>query len=102
MEEGLELDGDGAVVGVGGHERCHRGPPALAGVGLSDRVPAGLVFDFDVGEELAGFAVEEDGVVVGTVAFEFGFEVGPDGVVTSLVFVVFVRIDRHDKGFTYH
>ena len=70
VEDFFEFLRFGAVVGVGGHDVFHVGPPAFADGGVGDVVPSGFVFDFDVGEELAGFGVEEDGVVVDAVVFE--------------------------------
>ena len=60
------------MVRVGGHDVPHVAPPMLALRGLGDGLQAGLVFDFRIGEELAGLGMEEDGVVV-----------DPDGIVVD-------------------
>jgi hypothetical protein len=85
VEDFFEFLGFGAVVGITGHDFFHVGPPAFADGGVGDVVPAGFVFDFCVGEELSGFGVEEDGVVVDAVFFEDLLEFRPDGVVACFV-----------------
>lgn len=78
------------------------GPPALADFGPGDGFPLRDAGEFDVGEELAGFGVEEDGIGADAVVEEGFFEVGPDGAVAAFVFGFGTGVDGHDKGFADH
>jgi hypothetical protein len=94
-----EFGGDGAVVGMGGHDFAHMGPPALADFGAGDGFPLGGAGEFDVGEELTGFGMEEDGVGADAVVEQGAFEFRPDGTMATFVFGFDPGIHRHDEGF---
>ncbi len=86
MEHLAEFGGDGAVIGLGGHEFAHVEPPTLADFGAGDGFPLGGAGEFDVGEELAGFRMKKDGVGADAVIEERLFQFGPDGAMTAFVF----------------
>ena len=94
-----EFGGDGAVVGMGGHEFVHVGPPALADFGAGDGFPLRGAGEFDVGEELAGFGMKKDRVGADPVLDQGAFEFGPDGTVETFVFGLGAGIHGHDEGF---
>ena len=52
MEYLAQLGHPRAVVGIGGHDLAHVRPPPTAGRGFGDGVPALLVFQLDVPEQL--------------------------------------------------
>ena len=55
------------------------GPPLAADFGIGDIEPLIFVEELDVGEELIGFRVEENGICGHAVFAENGLEFGPDG-----------------------
>ena len=52
------------MVGVGRHDISHMLPPLLAYGGLGDGLPLRFVLDLDIGKELVGPGMKEDGVVM--------------------------------------
>ena len=99
MKHFAELGGDRAIVGMGGHDFAHVGPPALADFGAGDGFPLCGVGEFDVGKELAGFGMEEDRVGADAVFDQGAFKFGPDGAVAAFVFGLGAGIHGHDEGF---
>jgi hypothetical protein len=97
-----QVANDGAVVGVAGHQRVHVFPPAPADFRLGDRGPARLILDFDVGEELMGYRVQEDRIIVDAMRLELGFELWPDRAMTAFVFGLLAGVDGHDECFSNH
>ena len=99
MKHFAEFGGDGAVVVMGGHDFAHVGPPSLADFRAGNRFPLRGIGEFDVGEELTGFGMEEDGVGADAVVEERFLKFGPDGTVAAFVFSLGAGIHGHDKGF---
>jgi hypothetical protein len=102
VEDFAEVGGDGAVVRVCRHQVAHVGPPALAHFGAGDGFPLGGAGEFDVGEELAGFPMEENGVGADAVVEEGFFEFAPDGAMAAFVFGFRAGMEGHDEGFADH
>ncbi len=102
MEDFLERSRNGAGVGVGGHDVRHVFPPSTADLGVGDGLPAGLVLDLRVGEELAGLGVQVDGVVVDAVGAEHVGEFLPDGLVAPGILGLLAGMHGHDEGFADH
>ena len=70
--------------------------------GLGNGLPPRLVFDFRIGEELAGLRMEEDRVVVNSVFFQNGLQIRPDRTVAVFVLFLLDGVHRHNKRFTGH
>ena len=60
-------------------------PPALADVGIRDRIPALLRFNLYGGKQQVTFPVEINGVVMRAVVLQHRFQLGPDGVVATRI-----------------
>jgi hypothetical protein len=80
-----DLQGNGAAVGVGGHEISHIFPPPLTHLGFGNVCPPLLIFDLDIGKQLSGSQDEENGVVVNAMGFKRILEFPPDRVVACFV-----------------
>ena len=66
---------------------------------MGDGIPKGFVFDDDIRKKLAGFRMEEDGVIADAVLLQDGLEFRPDGIVAADVFGLSAGIDLHDERF---
>ena len=99
MEDFAERGGFRRVGGVGGHDIAHMLPPLLAYGGLGDGLPLRFVLDLDIGEELAGLGMKEDGVVMCSVLLEDRFQLWPDWTMAILVLLFFSCVNRHYKRF---
>lgn len=88
MKDLTERQADRAVVGVRGHDFFHVRPPAFALWCFRDGSRARFVFDLHLREKLLRFRVQEYRVAMHTVAFDDGFEFGPNRAMASLVFLL--------------
>jgi len=87
------------MVRIGGHDVPHVLPPFLAFGGLGNGLPAGLVLDLRVGEELAGLGMEKNGGVVDPVFFQDDLQFRPNGAVPLFALFFLTGVHRHHEGF---
>src|SRR5688572_23718732 len=87
MEDGLERPFHGAPIRVGVHQVLHVVPPAAHQRMLRQQLALVARLELEHGEQVHGFFVEEDRVVVDACAAQQRRQVGPDLVVAFLVFV---------------
>src|SRR5579863_545776 len=84
------------------HDRGHVLPPSPAHLGAGDGLPARLILDLHVGEQLARLRQQEDRVVRDAVRFEHRLELGPDRAMAPLVLGLEAGSDRHHEGLADH
>ncbi len=77
----------GRAIRIGHHDIGHVGPPALANIGSSDRVPPLLALNLRITEKFVGFRVEVDRVVGDAVFTQRGFKLRPDWAVAADIFI---------------
>src|SRR5207245_11191518 len=65
-------------------------------------LPAGVVRDLRVGEEIGRGGVEEDRVAAHAMAHERVLQLAPDRIVPALVFGLLAGVDGHAKGLAEH
>jgi hypothetical protein len=75
---------DGTAVWITWHDVCHVLPLFLADLNSSDGIPACLVFDFNITNQLIVLSVKKDAIVVSAMRFECGFQFWPNWAVTFL------------------
>ena len=102
MEDFAERGGFRRVGGVGGHDIAHMLPPLLAYGGLGDGLPLRFVLDLDIGEELAGLGMKEDGVVMCSVLLEDRFQLWPYWAMAMLILLFLSGVHRHHECFADH
>jgi hypothetical protein len=73
-------------------------PPLLALRCFGNGLPLRFVLDLRISEELMGFGMEENGVVVDPVFLEDRFQLWPDWRMAMLVLLFFSRVNRHYKS----
>jgi len=91
-----------AVVGVGGHKVFHIGPPLSADIRLSNGIPAGLIFQFDIAEQLTTLLVQKNGVGFYAVCQKGLFKLRPDRIMPFFIFSFITGVNLHDKGLANH
>lgn len=97
--DGLAAEG---TVGGGEEEVFHEVLPAGVDVAFGEVVAGGLpVVAFEVAE-LGSVGAEPEGVVADAGGFEFGGEIGPDGVVELEVLGEFFGSDADEEGDALH
>ena len=90
------------MVGVGRHDISHMLPPLLAYGGLGDGLPLRFVLDLDIGKELVGPGMKEDGVVMCSVLLEDRFQLWPYWAMAMLILLYLSGVHRHHECFADH
>ena len=102
MEYFSKCAGDGTIVRVRRHYLAHVPPPFLADRRFCNLVPSLFVLYLCVAKKVTRIGLKKDRVVVNAVGFERFLKLRPDRRVPSLVFLMLLRVQMHDKSFSYH
>lgn len=88
-----------AAIIVAGHYLGHVLPPSPAHIGRGDGLPERFILNLGVGKKLASARQQENGIVGNSVLLEHTFQLLPNRLMPTPVFLLTPILHRHDKGF---
>ena len=102
VEDFRKFERYGTVIRIRWHQLAHVRPPVATNIRLGDGGPLSFARKLNVGEELTRLGMEKDGVSADAVFQQRGLQLGPDGLVTTLILCLAPGVNGHDERFADH